>query len=294
MLMNTTGLLYFIEERQNIEQKRALGLPPPWTEDRILGEWSFTCVRREHDRTSRWVAVNLREPNRDNLDLFFLLTVAIFVNCIPTLEELGCLLPWDADHFRDVMKARAERGAPLYGPAYRIRPDGRYPTTAEYQVIRVFTPLWRDRSWMRPRTGETLAGYCSRLSERHGFGGGFMAGQLIAAMKFAPPLNKAADWSTFVISGPGSRRGLNRVFGHPPTRVWSSEAAWRVAFDQLRAAITPDLERMGLGDLHAQDLQSCLCEYDKYERVRLGEGKPRRRFQPSPNPLPGVMDEAAE
>jgi len=32
--------------------------------------------------------------------------------------------------------------------------------------------------------------------------------------------------------------------------------------------------------LCAQDLQSCLCELDKFERVRLGEGKPKRRFVP--------------
>jgi hypothetical protein len=35
---------------------------------------------------------------------------------------------------------------------------------------------------------------------------------------------------------------------------------------------------MGLGDLHAQDLQNCLCEVDKYLRAKLGEGKPKRRF----------------
>ena len=41
-----------------------------------------------------------------------------------------------------------------------------------------------------------------------------------------------------------------------------------------------ELDRIGLGDLHAADLQNCLCEFDKMERVRLGEGKPKRRFVP--------------
>ena len=39
-----------------------------------------------------------------------------------------------------------------------------------------------------------------------------------------------------------------------------------------------ELERIGLHGLRAQDLQNCLCEFDKWMRVRLGEGKPKRRF----------------
>jgi hypothetical protein len=42
----------------------------------------------------------------------------------------------------------------------------------------------------------------------------------------------------------------------------------------------PELTRIGLGDLHAADLQNCLCEFDKMERARLGEGKLKRRFVP--------------
>lgn len=37
-----------------------------------------------------------------------------------------------------------------------------------------------------------------------------------------------------------------------------------------------DLVRIGLADLSASDLQNCLCELDKNERVRLGEGKRNR------------------
>src|SRR5262249_52448750 len=102
----------------------------------------------------------------------------------------------------------------------------------------------------------------------------------IAYLKYVPPLCEASDWMDFVVSGPGSQRGLNRVLGHP-VRVKRIEPEWRSAFNRLLSAIAPHLARIGLGDLHAQDLQNCLCEFDKYERVRLGEGKPRRYFQPT-------------
>jgi hypothetical protein len=76
-----------------------------------------------------------------------------------------------------------------------------------------------------------------------------------------------------------------RILGRDKNEPWT-ERDWRIEFKRLRAAIAPDLEGLGFGDLHAQDLQSCLCAFDKYLRVKQGEGKPRRRFRPSSEPLP--------
>jgi hypothetical protein len=30
-----------------------------------------------------------------------------------------------------------------------------------------------------------------------------------------------------------------------------------------------------------RDIEHSLCEFDKYERVRLGEGRPRMKYKPS-------------
>ena len=38
---------------------------------------------------------------------------------------------------------------------------------------------------------------------------------------------------------------------------------------------------MDIGRLCAQDLQNCLCEFAKDERVRLGEGTRKCRFRPT-------------
>jgi 5-hmdU DNA kinase, helical domain len=54
--MDTLALFNFIAERERIRCRRAAGEPPPWTADPILREWSFTNVRREDDRVTRWVA----------------------------------------------------------------------------------------------------------------------------------------------------------------------------------------------------------------------------------------------
>ena len=149
---------------------------------------------------------------------------------------------------------------------------------------------------MRPTKGVTLAQYFTRLGDFHGMGGGFMPTQIIGDLKLIEPLRSAPDWLTFAVSGPGSKRGLNRVLGRPVDAKWT-ETEWRREFDRLRKLIQPELERLGLGDLDAQSFQSCLCELDKFERARLGEGKPRRRFRPSSEPLPGKkrkLPDAAE
>jgi hypothetical protein len=109
---------------------------------------------------------------------------------------------------------------------------------------------------------------------------GFMPAQVIGDLKYVKPLRSARDWTTFAVSGPGSRRGLNRLLGRP-VDASLSEISWRTAFDELREIIAPNLERLGLGDLDAQSLQSCLCELDKMERERLGEGHPKNRYTPT-------------
>jgi hypothetical protein len=254
--MNPSPLLYFIAEREAIRRRRVAGEPPPFTDDPILREWSFTNVRREDDRVTKWITKNWREPHADDPDLFFELAVARFVNWPDTLAEIGYPVPWNPEHFLTVMAARAERGDQLAGPAYMIRADNKNPgrITAEYQATEVFKPLWRARK-ERPTPGLSLARYFARLSDFHGMGGGFMSGQVIADLKFVEPLRSASDWMSFAVSGPGSRRGLNRILGRP-LNAPRSETAWRTAFDRLRAAIAPDLERFGLRDLSASSPSS--------------------------------------
>jgi hypothetical protein len=92
---------------------------------------------------------------------------------------------------------------------------------------------------------------------------------VVADVKYVEPLRSARDWATFAASGPGSRRGLNRVLERLTDAHWQEEN-WRVALRNFHDSFRGDLERVGLGDLHAQDLQNCLCEFDKFERARLG------------------------
>jgi hypothetical protein len=106
-----------------------------------------------------------------------------------------------------------------------------------------------------------------------------MAGQIIADLKYVAPLDAAQDWWTFAASGPGSRRGLNRVIGRPYKKHWQ-EKNWRTELVKLQEKLAPYIKDMPR--MHAQDAQGCLCEYDKYMRVKNEEGTPRRKFNGEP------------
>ena len=278
MTIDTTRLLYWIQEREAIRLRRAAGQPRPWTNDPILATWSFTNVKREHDRVTIWIREDWCEPHADDPDLFFAMAVARLVNWPDTLAELGYPIPWDREHLVAVVQARAARGEKVWGDAYNISNAGKSLPKVEV-VASVLDKLWTRRKVLRPRPDDCLLSFYARLRDMDGFAS-FMAAQVVADVKQVEPLRSARDWGRFAAPGPGSRRGLNRVLGRPVDAPWHDDDAWRAALARVHEVIAPDLETIGIGRLCAQDLQSCLCELDKFERVRLGEGKPKRRFVP--------------
>src|SRR5262249_5454167 len=290
--IDTTRFLYWITEREAIRLRRVAGQPRPWTDDPILAMWSFTNVRREYDYVTTWIREHWREPHADDSDLFFAMAVARLVNWPDSLADIGFPLPWDRQRFIAALQARKAAGETGWGPAYNISNSGKSAPKVEVKAGEL-DALWARRKVLRPRPDDSLLSFYGRLRQMRGFAS-FMAAQVVADMKYVEPLRSARDWWTFAAPGPGSERGLNRVLGRPVDAPWHDQDAWRVALARLHEAIAADLERVGIGRLCAQDLQNCLCELDKFERVRLGEGKPKRKFVPRSHGDKKPPKEAAE
>lgn len=260
----------FIIERHAVYLKKTAGSSRPWTTDPILQKYKFCNVYRELDRTTVWIAEHWRKPHEEDPDLWFAMLVARLINWPPTLNELGYPVPWNPKYFAKIINARKARGEKIYSNAYMLTTSGEAIDKTALNLRR-FTALWKDREEMRPIPTECLWLYWEHLCDQHGIGS-FIAAQIIADMKYARPFLQAPDWWTFAAPGPGSRRGMNRLLvgGTVEAKALNKQlpfTVWTKHLCELRDVVNSALPKT-MGPLHAQDLQNCLCEFDKYQRIQ--------------------------
>ena len=104
----------------------------------------------------------------------------------------------------------------------------------------------------------------------------FMAGQVAADLTYCEQLGSALDLHTYAPIGPGSARGLNYLLNRSPSAGWTQDQ-FNSELIKVRNAVVDELE---IEDLTLHDVQNCLCEFSKYCRTVLGEGKPKTVYQP--------------
>lgn len=274
MKFRVKELVAFARERHQIYIHREAGVKKPWTKDKILQNFRFCNVYRELDTVTAWIRENWRDPNSGDPNLFFAMTVARLINWPATLAEIGYPKKWDAARFAKIVNGREGKA---YSGAYIVSTNGNKMNKAEYLGQRVLTPLWENRKTIAPVRGDTLAAFHTRLMKYDGLGS-FIAAQVVCDTKYAmrSPLSDAHDWGTWAASGPGSRRGLNRVIGCATDAPWN-ENKWLLTMHALHGEFNA-LWPKDWQPVNMQDLQNCLCEFDKYERTRLGEGRPRSTY----------------
>lgn len=271
--------MYWIEERHKIYLRKKSGQPRPWTKDRVLDMYKFCNVFRENDRVTVWIADNWRDPCKDLEDIWFYMAIARFINSTNTLAKLPPPSKnWSASKLENSLTSIRSSGDKVFGGAYIISTSGASRKKVEYVVHDILTPLWNDRRILRPTKNDTLQSFANRLSPYRGMGS-FMVGQVVADIKYTPPLLMADDWGTFALMGPGSRRGMNRLLGMDKRKALQYDE-WLENLLTLRETV--NAKHILPSPIHAQDMQNCLCEFDKYMRAVLGEGRPKQLYKEAP------------
>lgn len=283
---------HWITEREKCRVGYENSLPKPWSQDPILQNYRFCNVRREDDKVTKWIKLNWRDPFdfpgnnspmvEGNDDSYFVhpnmvlaMVMARTINWPDTLAHIGFprfqsdqFGPWK-EYVKAIMKHRREMGLKVWTGAYLVSTNGHSMDKIDYIIDRVWEPIYKR---FQPPEENTLEAWHKELMKFDGMGS-FMAAQVVCDLKHTHVLNTAPDWRDWSAIGPGSRRGLNRYFGRKlegsiSTTVYAKEIAL------LQNAVAQYCKLA----IHAQDVQNCLCEYDKYCRVKLGEGKPRSSY----------------
>jgi len=91
-------------------------------------------------------------------------------------------------------------------------------------------------------------------------------------------LDKALDILRWANAGPGAMRGLNRIHGRD-LHYKSKKHDWNADMVELFSVRKRYLPFYISHKLEMREIEHSLCEFDKYERVRNGQGKPRGLYR---------------
>lgn len=280
---NVERFFYWINERQRIFKAKESGAPWPWTADPILQKYKFTNAFREQDRTTVWMRQHLTKPNAHQPFelMFFNCCVFRMFGTMEFSNHIGFLKEWDPEWIKATARNRLNAGQKVFTGAYIITNQGLSLPKEQVVVDYFLTPVWNNITELTDHAVNTRSLWKTHnvLSKFQGWGGGgFMAYEVITDLNYTPVLEKALDKYLWANAGPGAKRGLNRIHGR---YLEKSGQDWNREMNALLdiAHLHLDMSIMPTGQVDMRMIEHSLCEFDKYERVRLGEGKPRSLYR---------------
>lgn len=264
-------LIYWIKERESIRLQKESGEAKPWTDDEILQSYRFCNVRRMDDKVSRWLLENWYQPFFNHPNMLVAATLARHFNQPHALAEIGFPSKWQPELIKKKLRKMKAGGQTIFNAAYMVRGIGAIDKT-EMVVTNICQPLVEKRvrvdSSSMQKSVEGLLPYW-------GFSD-FMAGQVVADLRWAIEggWEDRLDWAPI---GPGSRRGMNRLLGRDP-RFAMHPTFFLEQLQEVMRIAKKKVPKVVCGRLEAHDYQNCLCEFDKYTRTLLGEGRPKQLY----------------
>jgi hypothetical protein len=284
------------------------GKPPPWTDDPILSTYRFCNIFREDDKVTTWLRENVREqlPHEQLLAATVLFR---WFNRIEIGEVLFCQLgllnkgrtPWqqywdeDCDDpmiLRNAIKQAFPKGPYVTG-AYIIKgQDGMPKLDGVLHSFQQFIegeavpgdddqPVdWRQMTQtMKDYPGEVYMEYTWDWLRRFNYLGPFMAYEIVTDLQHTlDMLHRAPDVMTWANPGPGAMRGLNRIAG----RELRSRSGKREMLHEMQALLAASRFKKNWPwqdrPWDMRTVEHTLCEFDKYQRAMLGQGRPRQKM----------------
>lgn len=268
-------LLYWIRERYAIYRRKEDGLPKPWSTDTVFRTTYFCNVHRENDRVTKWIR-NYYSKYVDHPMFEYNIVLARFLNWPVTLEKILYRPYHNTYELKNWLNNLSSEGK-IWGGAYIITTHGQPMSKIDYLVDQVLSDFMKLNSGnVKLRDLPNLDSAWEYLMLVDGIGS-FLAAQIVADLKNTSkhPLSRAPDWYTFVAPGPGSLRGASWFKYGLATGV--SVPIFPSIFRDIREYVDANWPAE-VPKVCNQDLQNCLCEFDKYCRVLTGSGRSKRGY----------------
>ncbi len=261
-------------------EKRASGLPAPWTDDPILQTYKFCNVFRAADRVSQYMIRNVCYHNEPCTPADRLFQIAAFrtfskietwqavndfLDHYPTLQDLA-----DGSFTKAVEHAMAKNST-IYTAAFILAPGAVYGQPKKYlNHVELFRHMFlTDNLAAKLLVAKSLREIYDLLHS-YPLMGDFMSYQTAIDLNYCDLIN--FDENDFVQPGPGALRGIKKCFEDLGDYTPSEVIMWMVKNQNK------EFKRLGLKfngllgrPLHAIDCQGLFCETDKYARVAAPE-----------------------
>jgi len=293
--VDITDFAYWINERHRIYLKKEAGEPKPWTDDKILQRYKFTNTFRQLDRGT--VALRDMISDHDHVEnedwhpelLFFNIVWYRFFNwhvhahtCL-SIGGIGFVTKFtDLETYIRKCKRTHKKiftGAHMTtGVAFEEKHESYLRACAEAWNRRFeFTQGMMELATMQEVYEKLLSLYMV---------GKFIAYELVCDFRFTTLLCNATDKLTWANMGPGAQRGLKRL-GYPHKNQEEGCESMVKIYGELIGEELIDhrvAEHLPFNEYHPnspfemREVEHSLCEFDKYCRVRFGEGRPRGRY----------------
>jgi hypothetical protein len=267
------------------------GLPKPYSSDRVLQQFRFCNVHREDDTVTKWIRKHVTFE-RYGAHLLGAIAIARWFNRVETLEKMVELGRWDLlgywstnlEDWADEMRKRLANVKPLVTGAYRVgSPAKMNKLEGIIWCLQQFLPQADHCQEVMSQKDYTLEDAALVLTQFY-YLGPFMSYEVVMDLRHTPVLQNAPDIMYWANPGPGCARGLSRVLGEDKDffdEHNKNDVAVMIQhmYNLLQLSKDENYWPQSWPKWEMREVEHTLCEFDKYQRVLLGEGTPRRRYK---------------
>lgn len=287
----------FAYERQSAFLRKMSGQKPPWTTDKIIGEYKFTNAYRASDRVSQYLIRKvIYDKKREPEDSLFRILLFKIFNKIETWEllenEIGEIeiKNFSFKAYNSILSKAKESGKTIYSGAY-IMPSGngffphKYKHTNHLELLK--TILFKEIH-LRIIDAKSMRKGFELLKAIPTFGD-FLAYQYIVDINYSDVVDFTE--MEFVVAGPGAKDGIRKCF--VDFGGLNEEEIIKIMTERQEE----EFSRLGLHfknlwgrPLQLIDCQNLFCEVDKYLRVKMpqlsgktGRMRIKQKYKPTEN-----------